>query len=281
MSHLTSFLLLAVCAAATPSSHKVDVVRSGDASGKNAAIAACEAAPNCETYTDQHGDPRVRFKQGMGPGSAAYDNRKIKRDGSATSTITFGDSKLIWGCNVNPVDSLSNVTAACAPGSAACDPGPITTPIQYLDPTDGVTEPVSQSLTFTATGTYPVWAELAFTNALVAAGSQGITWQNDVPWASPAPGGGHLGQASQNGGTCNLATQTDFIDIATYIGNSLEGHIGVKMTLPAIKNGFCDDQTPEALGTAVAGALPGAGPAVAEVLGVITAICSAVSASSS
>ena len=283
MSHLKCFLFLAACAAAMPSqsSDRMNIVFSRDVNGMNAAIATCEAAENCELYTDQFGDLRVRFKQGMGPGTAAYDNRMFKRDAPANTHITYGDSKGIWGCDVNPVDIFSKITTPCPPGSAACDPGPIDTPIHYLEPGNGYGEPSPEVISFTATGNYPVWAESAFTSALIAAGSQGITGQNGVTWASTPPNGDHWGQGSQSTGTCNIATQTDFVDIATFIGNSLEGHIGIKVTFPTIKDGFCDDTTPESLGAAVSGALPVIGPAIAAILGVITTVCQAISSPSS
>ena len=96
------FLALAFAATATAqteSLHHPDV------------LAACEAAPNCETYDTPQG-LMIRFKSGMEPGTKDYETRfpnttehrtLIKRD--TQSHVTFGSTSINYG-TTNPCDAL-------------------------------------------------------------------------------------------------------------------------------------------------------------------------------
>ena len=115
-------------------------------------ISACEAASNCEAYTDDQGRERVRFKSGMEPGTADYAQRMTRRDPSSHSFeksvdgpmvkmtaadkkkledvekadaglhtyVTIGDTAIYWGCLADPVQALGNLSAPCA-STGACD----------------------------------------------------------------------------------------------------------------------------------------------------------------
>ena len=71
--------LLAVQTVANPLfASNANVAKRSDT--QSPAITACENASNCETYVDPNGKTKIRFKQGMEPGSKHYTERMASRD---------------------------------------------------------------------------------------------------------------------------------------------------------------------------------------------------------
>lgn len=125
-------------------------------------LVACQRATNCETYTDPSGLERIRFKAGMEPGSKDYDKpvgNLAKRDttdapGYPQTQVTVGDQTLWWGCGVDPVQTINNLSSICDTSGECVSNEPWTLPIEYVSPDPSP----EQSATLTLTATRPGYA---------------------------------------------------------------------------------------------------------------------------
>ncbi len=141
---------------------------------------------NCETYTDFSGQLRARFIPGMEPGSQDYERRIVlaKRDsptGYPQTDVTFGDSQISWGCGIDPVATLWNLTNICSEGP--CEGDPYNLSITYVSPLLGGTAlATTQKLELGVTdGHYDTWFRNGLVQAAqIAMGAGGVvTWDRD------------------------------------------------------------------------------------------------------
>ena len=286
-----------------------------NAAAKAEQISACEAAPNCETYTDDQGRERVRFKSGMEPGTSDYTHRMTRRGPSSHSSekrvdgpvvkmtaaqkqkldalkkadaglhtyVTIGDTAIYWGCWVDPVQALGNLSAPCASTGACDSSSPWTLPVTYVTPSDF--EETDQTLSITASGHYPPDEYDQFLQAVTTAvsgpnvvrWSRGVTVDSgDIDKRDTGPEDAPTDEITHGPvGSCDVAQFADFISISVYDGKNLVGSIDATMSLAMNTPSFCTGVLGKALqiGSAVAGMFPNGGP-LAGTLGMVTASCS-------
>ena len=245
------------------------------------AIGRCEAAPNCETYFDSTGLQRVRFIPGMEPGSADYAHRMNKRDANTHTEITLGDHQISWGCDIDPVQTLNNVSSICSTSGGCIATDSYTLDVQYLntDPGSAVPAPNSQELVITATGSYPVWMRNGLVQTLqsTAAVPKAINWDRQQAWVNPQrrDTGQQDGQPF-SGGLCDIATFTNYIGITVFENQDIQAIMDVSIALPHLQSGFCASAGADALvGSAVSWLGP-AGAGAAGFLGTVAATCAIV-----
>ena len=295
-----------------PTTNKILVER---AVAKANHISACEAAPNCETYTDGQGRERVRFKKGMEPGTSDYNHRMTRRDPSSNlfekrvdgpmvkmtaadkkkldavvkadaglhTYVTIGDTAIYWGCSVDPVQALGNLSAPCASTGACDSSSPWTLPVTYVTPNDY--EETDQTLSITASGHYPPDDYNQFLQAVTTAvsgpnvvrWSRGVTVDSgDIDKRDTGPEDAPTDTITHGPvGSCDVAQFSDFISISVYNGENLRGTIDATMTMVMNTPSFCTGVVGKALqiGSAVAGMFPDGGP-LAGTLGMVSASCS-------
>lgn len=118
MLHASILALLATMAPIGPLPSTNLLLEDCSPSAPSSYITACEAADNCETYIEPTtGRPSIRFKTGMEPGTEDYISRlaksKTKRQSGYPQTqVTVGDTTIYWGCGIDPVATLNNVSCA-------------------------------------------------------------------------------------------------------------------------------------------------------------------------
>lgn len=215
-----------------------------------------------------------------------------KRANSSTypqTNFTFGDSKLVWGCNIDPVATLGNFSSIC-PSSGSCIANePHTQPILYTVPKTGsyTTGPVPESLVISAQGFYPADKQETVLQAVQTAVSANglIQWDRGQKWASTVPPlSPRIDQPppQQYKGTCDLATFSNYIGVDVWSSpTTIEAHLDITISLPDLDDGFCGalGMGILGLGAAIAGALDGEAT-LAAFLGIIGATCGVVSAAS-
>lgn len=252
-------------------------------SSKPEYIVACEAADNCETYTDpSSGYTNIRFKAGMEPGSDDYKTRVansyVKRQSGYPQTqVTVGDATIFWGCDVDPVATLGNISDICATSGQCVSNAPYTQDVTYAVPGQDTTS--KETLSITATGTYPSWIRNGLVEAVQAAMSgNGVVETTNVDY-------GVYGPINKNGiqteeESCNVAKAPSFIGLDVYSAeNVLEATISVTMTIVDPESGFCASGVGDAAAStgAIAGAFGPVGAGIAAIFGVISATCAIAS----
>ncbi len=277
-------------------------------------LSACDNAPNCKTYTDGQGRERVRFKTGMEPGTSDYTKRVAQRDlpshlfekrvngpmvpwtaadtakmneqekidAGLHSYFTFGDASIFWGCWVDPVQALGNLSTPCASTGACDSSSPWSLPVEYVTPTDF--EEIDETLSITATGHYPPNQYTQFLQAITTAVSApglvrrtpGVTIDSgDIDKRDTGPEDAPTDTITHGPvGSCDIAQFSDFVSASVYNGENLVGTIDATMTLASNADSFCKGFIGKAvsIGSAVAGMFPEGGP-LAGTLGVATAAC--------
>lgn len=250
-------------------------------STKPSYLTACEAADNCETYPDPiSGQVNIRFKSGMEPGSADYETRVAnsyaKRDSTYPQTqATVSDATILWGCDIDPVATLNNVSSICATSGQCIDNSPWTEDVTYAIPGQDVTTP--ETLTITAQGTYPSWIRNGLVEGVQAAMSaQGIITTNTVNY-TVTTGPTNKNGPQVKGESCTVATAPSFIGLGVYSAeNVLEATISVSASIGTPGSGFCASGVAQtsALTGAIAGAFGPVGAGIGAVFGTISAACS-------
>ncbi|CAF9939444.1 hypothetical protein IMSHALPRED_001349 [Imshaugia aleurites] len=293
MQTTISFLsLLAASAVASPVSETVSDLSSRTLASisSDPFLAACQRATNCETYTDPSGLQRIRFKAGMEPGSDDYDKRVgnlAKRDttdapGYPKTQVTVGDATLWWGCGVDPVQTINNLSSICATSGECVSNSPWTLPIEYVTPDSDPEQ--SATLTLTATGGYPSWLRNGLVGAMQqAAGAKGlITWDRGQSFGSnditgkrdTGPEDDPTDYTDGPEGKCDVASFTSYFGLQILQdADTIIGHIDMVASVPDLQSGLC-----AALGgvTALTGAVASMfpeGAPYAGILGAITAGC--------
>lgn len=278
-------------------------------------LAACEAAPNCETYTDDQGRERVRFKSGIEPGTSDHNQRMTRRDLSSHlfekrvdgpmvkmtaadknkldavvkadagrhTYVTVGDTAIYWGCSVDPVQALGNLSAPCASTGACDSSSPWSLGVTYVTPTHFAE--TQQTLSITASGHYPPDEYDQFLQAVTTAvsgpnvvrWSRGVTVDSgDIDKRDTGPEDAPTDTITHGPtGSCDIAQFSDFISVSVYNGESLVGNIDATMSMIMNTPSFCTGAVGKVLqiGSAVAGMFPNGGP-LAGTLGMVTASCS-------
>ena len=278
MIHISLLTLLATTAFAGPLPK----------SGKSSYISACDAADNCETYTDPtSGYVNVRFKAGMEPGTDDYNTRVAgshakRQSGYPQTQVTIGDDTIYWGCDIDPVATLDHVGDVCATSGQCISNSPWTESVDYLGP--DVTEKTPEPLTISAVGTYPSWIRNGLVQAVQAVMSaDGVVNTTAMTYITQD------GPISSQGitivdHTCNVAQAPSFIGLGVYSAeNVLEATISVTVSVQVPESGFCAMASQAALAGSVAGAFDaeGVGAPVSAVFGTISAVCAIVDPSGS
>ncbi len=275
MKQFASIILLASAVLATPLS-----VRNDKTPVKPSYITSCEAAFNCEIYTDSKGKLKPRFKSGMEPGTAAYEGHqkaaKTKRGGSSTE-ITVSDSTVYWGCDIDPVATLGNLSAVCKTSGACLSGSPYTLPVSYVDPTSGGNEPNPDTLTISATGNYPIWLRDGMVDAFQGTmAAKGVISSQTANWGGGPIIPGRPGALPT--GSCQVSKAPSEIIISYYSApNTLEASVDMTVALAVVSDGLCggDLGNAEALVAAISGAFGAIGADIAAIFGSIGATCTA------
>ena len=240
---------------------------------KTSYVTACENAVNCETFKLPNGHTSIRFIKGMEPGTTDYADRllrsKVKREDTTTTQVTVSDKTAYWGCGIDPVATLNNVSSICDTSGQCISNSPWSTDIIYVDPTDSNSGSTSGTLTISATGTYPSWIR----NGLVA-GLQGAMGAKGVSTSSTAT---YLviGFAKDGGSYqehCTVATAPSYVGLGVYSApNVLMATISAEISASGGGDGLCG-------GAGIVGAIAGAfgpvGAAVGAIFGTVSASCS-------
>ena len=286
MFYVSLLTILAVKAFAgpLPLSDSMPVARSP--SSKPEYIVACEAADNCETYTDpSSGYTNIRFKSGMEPGSDDYKTRVansyVKRQSGFPKTqVTVGDATIFWGCDVDPVAILDKVSDVCATSGACISNAPYTQDVTYVDPVQ--TSTTTETLSITATGTYPSWMRNGLVKAVQTVMSgNGVVETTKMEYGVAGPINKDGIQITE--GSCNVAKAPSFIGLGVFSSaNVLEAYLQVTVTMVKPDSGFCGGElgNAAALTGAIAGAFGPVGAGIAAIFGVISATCGLTSPSS-
>ncbi|KAL2070146.1 hypothetical protein VTL71DRAFT_14826 [Oculimacula yallundae] len=228
-------------------------------------LGQCEDAPNCETYETENG-LMLRFKAGMEPGSADYNERfpntaehrtLIKRD--TRTHVTFGSTSMNYG-TTNQCDALHHcLYDYCHEGS--CDPSQCTTATSDLVRQGASLGPRGRTLFFTSNGQYDGWDQRDhYVDAVVAAASKGQKWtQHD--WCIRTKEGDDCG-------TQWWGEQTNFISVNKFYNGNLRGYIQTQVSMDPGAGGFCGTVS------GVAGAIAGAvNPIAGGFFGLVNALC--------
>ena len=280
MFQVSILALLATMALAGPLSPRNSPLESRSPSAQSGYISACEAADNCETYIDPTtGQPIIRFKAGMEPGTEDYTARlaksKTKRQSGYPQTqVTVGDTTVYWGCGIDPVATLNNVSSICATSGQCIDTDSWSTSVTYGTPDSDITS--SETMTITAQGTYPSWIRNGLIAGVQAAMSaQGVITTSTVNYMVQTGPINKNGMQTE-GESCQVAQAPNFIGLGLYSSpNTLEATIAVSIAVQTPNNGFCATVGPTSSFTgAIAGAFGPVGAGLASIFGVISAACS-------
>ena len=277
MLHVSIIALLATMALAGPLTSTNLSLEDRSPSAPSSYIAACEAADNCETYIEPTtGRAKIRFKSGMEPGTDDYNSRmansNVKRQSGYPQTqVTVGDHTIYWGCDIDPVATLGNVSSICATSGQCVETDSFSKSVTYTTPGSD-SEEDSETLAITATGTYPSW----FRNGLVE-GIQAAMSAKGVITTSEATYVATIGPNTINGQqittkSCQVAKAPNYIGLGVYSGpDTLEASIGISIALHTHQDGFCKMFT--AIAGAIAGAFDPEGTPLAVIFGAVGATC--------
>lgn len=279
MLHVSILALLATMALAGPLPSSNSLLEDRSPSAQSSYITACEAADNCETYVDPTtGRPNIRFKTGMEPGTEDYTSRlaksKTKRQSGYPQTqVTVGDTTVSWGCGIDPVATLGNVSSICATSGQCIPTDSWSTSVNFPPSWPGGNW-ASESLTITATGTYPSWIHNGLVEGIQAVMSaKGVITTSTVKWFDDNRPTGGQRPPQKRDGSCQVAKAPNFIGLGVYSSlNTLEATIGVSIALQTQQNGFCT--TISSISGAIAGAFGPEGAGLAAIFGIISATCS-------
>ena len=202
----------------------------------------------------------------------------VKRaDKYPQSKFIFGDEKLYWGCDVDPIKELDHISDMCV--TEQCDQKKTyTRDIKYLDLSKGGNPgaPDKKTLTISANGFF----KTGLRNALVAsiqkaAGAKNlIKWTRGQEWAEAGNAGPHGSSGKTLRGKCDIAQFTNVIGINVWAGeDNIVASIQAQISIASENNlsGFCKAVD---VGSSVAGAFGPVGAGAAAFLGVVKATCS-------
>ena len=216
----------------------------------------------------------------MEPGSTDYKTRVAnsyaKRDGTYPQTqVTVSDATILWGCDVDPVATLNNVSAICATSGQCINNSPWTEDVTYAIPGQDVTTP--ETLTINAQGTYPSWIRNGLVEGVQAAMSaKGLINTQTVNYIVTTGPTNKNGQQIE-GESCTVATAPSFIGLGVYSAeNVLEATISVSASIGTPGSGSCASGVAQtsALTGAIAGSFVPVGAGIGAVFGAISAACS-------
>ena len=245
-------------------------------------LSECDRAVNCERWTDETELVRPRFKKGMEPGSADFEKRMalVKRDSDAVSTsFAVNDNQLTWGCNIDPVQTINNLSSICFDGSCPGDPWSQT--VTYVPAAPGSVAHGQPGYTLEISvvdGHYPTWWRNGMIQSIqdVMASPKFITWDKNQGWEEHnykrdnAPG---VDPQPGTSGYCDVATTTTGISLTTTHGDALFAILDIKISIADGAPGFCAAAGILNTGGTLLGAIPGLGAVLAGAMGTITAVC--------
>ncbi|KAG8527316.1 uncharacterized protein KY384_008060 [Bacidia gigantensis] len=237
-------------------------------------VSRCENAVNCETYHDDNGKLKVRFKEGQEPGTDAYNQlhkfRKVKRDGASTS-VTLSDSTIWWGCDIDVIQTLDHIGDICKTSGSCVTSEPWTTDVKYVDPGD--VQPESDVLKISATGHYPPWLRNGIVEAVKATYSaDGVIDSQTTEYSAITGPSDYMGGPKVSMQQCKTSKAPQEIDIGFFSApNIMEATIQVIVTVEQVENGFCSKGLP--LAAAVTSAFGAWGAGIAAIFGTVSATC--------
>ena len=279
MFQVSILALLATMALAGPLSPQNSLLENRSPSAQSGYISACEAADNCETYIDPTtGQPIIRFKAGMEPGTEDYTSRLAKskskrQSGYPQTQVTVGDTTVYWGCGTDPIATLSNVSSICATSGQCINTDAWSTSVTYATPDLDVSSP--EIMTITAQGTYPTWIRDGLVEGVQAAMSAPGVITYSVVNYMVTTGPINKNGPQTEGESCIVANAPDFIGLGVYSSaNTLEATIAVSIAVQTPDNGFCATVGPASSFTgAISGAFGPVGAGIAAIFGIISAAC--------
>lgn len=281
MLQVAILALLATMVLAGPLSSSNLLLEDPSPSAQASYITACEAADNCETYIDPiTGRPSIRFKTGMEPGTDDYTSRlaksKTKRQsGSLTTSITFDDTTISWGCGIAPATTLGNVSSLCH-ASGQCIPTDSWSTSAFFGPAPPSGASSSETLTITANGVYPSGMSNDLVQGVqVAMRAKGVITTSTLNFVDfTRPTNGDRPPQKRDDDSCQVAKAPDYIGLGVYSSPNgpLEAFIQVTITLQRPENGFCAKIS--SITGAIAGAFGPVGADLAAIFGVVSASCS-------
>ena len=193
------------------------------------------------------------------------------------SNFLFGNTRLYWGCNVDPIKEIDHMSDICI--DTQCDENQdYSRDIDYLDISKGGNPgaPAGKKLTLKAKGFFPTGQRNAIVKSLqtAAGGKNLIKWTKGVKWAEAGTQIGHGASTPTLRGTCDIAQFTNTIGIKI---SDKEDRASVNIQLnfsiedQTALSGFCKAVD---VGSSVAGAFGAPGAGAAAFLGVVKATCS-------
>ena len=228
---------------------------------------SCESDPSCSVHEDAL--------------TGIVD--LIQPRAAIATKIDFADAKMSWGCNVDPIQTMGNLSSACPAGDASCPNGVFSIPIQSIQPPPSgsppgasVNNPVPSTLDFAVTGSYPSSMRDGMLELVKVAAGQNIKWYRGVPWLTHVMRDTAVEAAPSSlmnqRGTCDIAVQSSGIDVTRWDGVGTS-QITVKVVNSVMSSGFCSDFSSVGVGSAVMGMIPQVGGGLAAIFGVVTAGC--------
>lgn len=123
-------------------------------------LQACEDAINCEVVEDNSTMPRIAFKPGMGPGSAAFDRLVTKRDddGTVVTQVALSDHLIEYGCSGDTDVSamLGNLDQICKNQGSCIEKESYEQEIDWVDTCDDcMVMKSTKKWVLTGSGEYP------------------------------------------------------------------------------------------------------------------------------
>ena len=246
-------------------------------SSEGSVVDRCAAAVNCETYTNDAGKMKTRFKRGMEPGTPEYERLTAlaKRDGDGSSTaITISDETIWWGCDVDPVATLGNVGDICQTSGNCLESKQWSSTVNYATP-DG-TWVEAEPFTLSAKGHYPPWLRNGIVMALQAVmGVDGMIDMQTAQYAVQTGPTTHVTGPQTESKSCQVAKAPQEIDMVYFSApNVMEATITVIASIMTPDNGFCASVGADSgLASSISGAFGAAGASIGAIFGSISAAC--------
>ena len=177
-----------------------------------------------------------------------------------------------WGCGIDPVVTLGNLTSVCQPSGNCLKDSPWSSNVVHVAP--GQPGKNEETLSITASGSYPTDRYEDMMKAVAGTASGLVTWANNVPVITPTRR--EIGPAGSTTSYCNVAQFSEEIDMSVYSADgNLEAFIQVSMTLVELLPGFCSKTASTALGLtgSIASGMGEAGAEVSAFTGFLSAFC--------
>jgi hypothetical protein len=135
-----------------------------------AAAQLCGPDSNCDSYTDDKGRQRIRFREGMGPGTEQYEalfgtgeDFEASAADEITTQITTSDTSINYGCGTDISLYLDRINEICATTGSCVGTDEVSEEFGTIRPNFGRDQVV---VTMKADGEYPGGLRNAFIESI-------------------------------------------------------------------------------------------------------------------